>query len=87
MIEKLQRAGDSRAVSILTVIYEEEIEHVRIGSKWFHRLCTARGYEPDSTFIQLIDTYLYGDLKGPFNTQARLLAGFTENEINDLKAL
>ena len=87
MIEKLQRAGDSRAVSILTVIYEEEIEHVRIGSKWFHRLCTARGYEPGSTFLQLIDTYLYGDLKGPFNTEARLLAGFTEKEINDLKAL
>ncbi len=87
MIEKLQRAGDSRAVSILTVIYEEEIEHVRIGSKWFHRLCTARGYEPDSTFLHLIDTYLHGDLKGPFNTQARLLAGFAEKEINDLKAL
>ena len=87
MIEKLQRAGDSRAVSILTVIYEEEIEHVRLGSKWFHRLCTARGYEPDSTFLHLIDTYLHGDLKGPFNTQARLLAGFAEKEINDLKAL
>jgi uncharacterized ferritin-like protein (DUF455 family) len=87
MIKKLQRAGDSRAVSILTVIYEEEIEHVRIGSKWFDRLCCDKGCDPGHTFLQMIGTYLHGDLKGPFNTEARLRAGFGEKEIEDLKAL
>lgn len=86
MISRLNGVGDKHAVDILNVIYEEEIGHVAIGSKWFHYHCKKRDLEPRSTFIQLVDKHLHGQLRGPFNRAARLLAGFDEQEIARLEA-
>lgn len=84
MINKLSNIGDDDAASILKVIYDDEIEHVRIGSIWFTRECQQRELNPRETFFAMIDQYFVGELKGPFNIAARLKAGFDESELAQL---
>lgn len=84
MIDKLTLAGDTSAADILNTIYHDEIGHVAIGSKWFRYHCAARELEPHDTFRSLVKTHLHGELRGPFNDQARLLAGFEQDELNRL---
>ena len=45
MIERFGQADDADAVAILEIIYRDEIEHVRIGDRWFRYLCGARGLD------------------------------------------
>ncbi len=85
MIERFDQVGDAQAVEILKVIYADEIGHVAIGNFWYQQLCAERGLEPTATFQSLVDDYLGGKLRGPFNWQARLEAGFSETELNALE--
>jgi uncharacterized ferritin-like protein (DUF455 family) len=87
MIERLKQAGDQRAVEILDVILREEIGHVAIGSRWFHYLCEQRGVEAGATFRRLLDEYMKGRIKGPLHREARLHAGFSEEELDYLEQL
>lgn len=82
MIEKLTNAKDAAAVDILNTIYLDEIEHVKIGSKWFKFHCKDRHLEPRETFIAMVDAHFHGTLQGPFNIPARLLAGFDQDELD-----
>ncbi len=86
MIDKLQRVKDQYAVDILETIYQDEIAHVQAGSKWFLYQCKQRDLEPRATFINMVETYMHGELKGPFNTAARLQAGFDEIELASLNS-
>ena len=86
MIRKLDRAGDAEAVAILEIIYREEIEHVRIGSHWFRYVCDCRGLNPEPTFFGLVDEYFAGELRGPFNLEARRRSGFGEVELERLRS-
>ena len=81
MVEGLKRCGDSEGAKILETIYNEEIRHVAIGSKWFKYFCQQRELPPDDTFRKLVDQYLHGSLRGPLNNEARLKAGFTQSEL------
>jgi len=87
MMKKLKSLGDQQTVDILTIILRDEIGHVRIGSRWFHYCCKQRHIEPDSTFLKLIKEYMSGSLRGPFYTEARLQAGFSEKELELLSKL
>lgn len=87
MIERLMSAGDDETVRILEVILDEEVRHVEIGSHWFHFCCDGRGLEPDSTFLDLLEEYFKGAIRGPFNIPARLKAGFTQREMDAISAL
>jgi len=86
IIEKLKQAEDAEAVAILEVIYAEEIGHVKIGTRWFHHVCTERGVVPEPTFHQLLHKHFPDGLHGPFNLDARAMAGFSETEIRYLTA-
>ncbi len=87
MMKKLQGVGDQQTVDILSIILRDEIGHVRIGSRWFHYCCEQREIEPDATFLRLIEEYMDGSLRGPFYKEARLQAGFSENELEALADL
>ena len=87
MMEKLQSVGDQQTVDILAIILRDEIGHVRIGSRWFHYCCEQRQLEPEATFLNLIKEYMDGALRGPFHREARLQAGFTEQELDMLAKL
>ncbi len=81
MMNKLTGHGDHRAVEILEIILEEEIGHVTIGTRWFNYLCEQRQLDPLVTFKDLLETYFDGELRGPFHTEARKKAGFTDAEM------
>ncbi len=80
MIERLNEAGDGETVAILEVILEEEVRHVLIGSEWFRFCCQQQGVAPLPTFVELLREY-FGWPRGPFNIDARLLAGFSPEEL------
>ncbi|MDX1555055.1 MAG: ferritin-like domain-containing protein, partial [Xanthomonadales bacterium] len=84
MIQRLQDAGDHETVAVLQVILEEEVRHVAIGSHWFRYCCERAGLEPLPTFVELLDRH-FGRPRGPFNIDARLLAGFTAEELEMLE--
>lgn len=84
MIRKLQSSGDTQLISILQKIFDDEIGHVKIGTYWYNLLCEQRSLEPQQTFISLIKKYMKGAKFGPFETQARVKAGFTEDELQGL---
>ena len=86
MIEQLQIHGDNTTAAILEIIYRDEIGHVAIGSRWFGFLCQLRGLAVEPTFRRLSNNYFRGQLRGPFNRQARLQAGFSNSELDALEA-
>lgn len=86
MIARFEQFGDPAAAEILKIIYRDEIGHVRIGNYWYREICRQQGHDAETLFLQLIDSYLGGQLRGPFNREARLEAGFLEPELKLLEA-
>ena len=84
MIKKLQSTGDTQLISILQKIFDDEIGHVKIGSHWYKTLCEERSLEPQQTFLELIEKHMQGARFGPFDTEARLQAGFSHDEMQRL---
>lgn len=87
MIQKLRAIGDKRGVEILKILLRDEIGHVEVGTRWFRYLCVEKGVNPFTEFQSIIENYFHGDLRGPFNYEARTQAGFSEEEIQWLKTL
>jgi len=87
MMKKLEASGDQRAVEILQIILRDEIGHVAVGSRWFRHACAAQNQQPESTFKALIQEYLQGELRPPFHVEARLAAGFSQEELDALSNL
>jgi uncharacterized ferritin-like protein (DUF455 family) len=78
---KLASGGDPAGAAIIDIILRDEIGHVAIGNHWYRWLCTERGLDPIKTYTELAATYRAPKLKGPFNIEARLAAGFDPAEI------
>lgn len=87
MIERLRGVGDGRTIAILEVILREEVAHVAAGTRWFRWCCERDGREPRATFIGLLRDYMGGNLRGPFNHEARRAAGFGDEEMRQIVAL
>jgi uncharacterized ferritin-like protein (DUF455 family) len=84
MITRLKQAGDAALVTIMEVIYADEIGHVRIGSRWFKYLCERKKLDSDATFSHLLTRYHQATLTAPMDEVARSLAGFTRSELDFL---
>ncbi len=84
MITKLRSSNDHATADVLEVILREEVAHVAAGSRWYRWYCARAGVEPRARFIALLREHAGGYLNGPFNLEARLLAGFDEEELADL---
>ena len=87
MISRLEEIKDSESAQILQLIWEEEIQHVSIGSHWFQYLCQKRNICPEITYLHLLNQYFSGRLRGPLHHEARLQAGFSESELATLEQL
>ena len=81
MRAKLARAGDSRAAAILDLILRDEIGHVAIGNRWYRWLCGREGLDPLAHYALLAARHGAPRPRPPFNTAARLAAGFDAAEI------
>lgn len=86
MIARLRGCGDAASAAILEVILHEEVAHVAAGSRWFAWCCARECRDPDATFAALIAEHARAALKGPFNRDARLAAGFSAVELARLEA-
>ena len=76
MAATLERVGDPESAAVLRRIYCDEIDHVAAGVRWFDELCRVRGLIPQEAFHELVRRYFKGELKPPFNSEARAAAGF-----------
>lgn len=87
MIVRLRALGDEASAQILELILREEIAHVAAGSRWFVWCCEREGLAPQPTFAALVDGVAHGSIRGPFNRDARLAAGFDDREMHMLEGL
>ena len=67
---------------VLDIILRDEIGHVAIGNHWFRWLCAQQGLDPLEHYPALVQRHAAPRLKPPFNHEARLQAGFTQEEID-----
>jgi len=86
MIVKLRALGDDATAGILEVILREEVAHVAAGSRWYRWHCERAGIDPRARFRELLREHASGVLHKPFNTEARLQAGFDAEELESLLA-
>jgi uncharacterized ferritin-like protein (DUF455 family) len=86
MTARLERVRDTESATILHRIYRDEIGHVATGLRWFNRLCLARGLDPQVVFQDRVRRFFKGELKPPFNHQARVAAGFPRDYYEPLAA-
>lgn len=84
MIQRLRHGGDEASARILETILDEEVAHVAAGSRWLEWCCQRRGLEPQSTFLRLLRERCPGAVRPPFNRPARLAAGFSTSELEQL---
>jgi uncharacterized ferritin-like protein (DUF455 family) len=85
-LERFRTIGDPETADVLTEVANDETAHVGAGTRWFRYRCQEEGVDPDQKFFELVMKYIGHYPKGPFNHQARLKAGFSENEMDLLEA-
>ena len=81
---KLAAVGDHEGAAILDIILRDEIGHVAVGNRWYRYVCNERELDPIATYAKLAEQYRAPKLRGPFNREARLAAGFEAAEIDAL---
>ncbi|MGQ5523577.1 ferritin-like domain-containing protein [Chitinimonas sp. PSY-7] len=81
MQARLLAAGDPAAVAILDIIFRDEVGHVAVGNHWFRFCCAERNLDPVQTFRELLTTHRAPRQIGELNIEARLRAGFQEEEL------
>ena len=86
-VEKFRSIGDSKTADSLVIIANDEIGHVNSGTRWFRYRCEQEQVDPDKMFFTLIKKYLKSTPRGPFNREARIKAGFSLAEMQELERL
>ena len=84
---KLRRIGTPdalAAVALLDIILRDEVGHVEIGNRWYRWLCAGQGLDPVTLYGELVQRHQAPPLRPPFNQEARLRAGFSQQEIDYL---
>jgi uncharacterized ferritin-like protein (DUF455 family) len=76
-LERVEGAGDLQGAKILARILDDEIRHVRFGTKHFLGVAENRGNTPETLWKRLVAQHFRGTLKPPFNDSARLAAGLS----------
>lgn len=79
--KKLEQAGDATSARLLDIILRDEIGHVGLGDRWFRRLCGQRGLDAEITYRELLRRFKAPWPTTPMNTEARLQAGFSPDEL------
>jgi uncharacterized ferritin-like protein (DUF455 family) len=82
---KFAAVGDADSARVIDVILRDEINHVAVGNRWFRFLCDRRGCDPETTYREVARRCGAPRQRGPFNVAARLQAGFTPREIEQLQ--
>lgn len=84
-IQRFRKAGDQETVDVMEIIHADEVTHVTSGHRWFTWICAQDEVDPVAAFREEVRKGWKGDVKGPFNTEAREKAGLTPQFYEDLK--
>ncbi|KAF9443387.1 DUF455-domain-containing protein [Macrolepiota fuliginosa MF-IS2] len=89
-IDRFRRAGDLDTVKVMEVIHADEVTHVTSGHRWFMWICEQQGINHDDggvirAFREEVRKGWRGEVKGPFNVEARETAGMTRGFYEDLR--
>lgn len=84
LINRFHEIKDKQTISILEIILKEEICHVQIGSKWFKYVCKKNNYDSEIMFKKIYDEFMPANKTKKINRQARLLAGFSQSELDHI---
>ncbi|MFK7857834.1 MAG: ferritin-like domain-containing protein [Granulosicoccus sp.] len=87
MIDKLRHLKDDETADILQRIYTDEITHVEVGNRWFRHICNERSLDGTTVFHDLLRGENSAYLRSPYNREARLQAGFNEDELALIKQM
>ena len=87
MIAKLQHLKDDATAAILQRIYTDEITHVEVGNRWFRYQCEQQALDGTEVFRDLLRGENSAYLRSPYNREARLQAGFNEQELALIKEM
>lgn len=79
--DKLSSVGDKDGADMLSIILNDEINHVATGNRWYRWLCAERDVDPVATYRTLAIEHSAPRLRGPFNLEARRAAGFDDAEL------
>ena len=85
---RLRKVGAPDALAACTVldtILRDEIGHVAIGNRWYRWLCERDGLDPVTHYGTLAQRHRAPRLRPPFNDAARRQAGFSQQELDDLR--
>jgi uncharacterized ferritin-like protein (DUF455 family) len=75
-----------RAIGVLDIILRDEIGHVAVGNRWYAWLCARHGLQPVAHYRHLTRLHRAPRLRPPFNEKARLAAGFSLQDLDELLA-
>ncbi len=84
LINRFRKIKDDKTVSILELILEEEIAHVNCGTKWYRYLCEQLNQDPKERFMQIVSEFAPSNKARKLNYKARLMAGFSQSELDYL---
>ncbi|MFT5395341.1 MAG: uncharacterized ferritin-like protein (DUF455 family) [Gammaproteobacteria bacterium] len=84
LISRFRQIKDESTCSILELILEEEIGHVKTGTKWYRYQCEKLNLEPEEKFKQIAKEYMPSNNTNKINIEARLMAGFSQSELDFL---
>lgn len=86
LINKRKNPLIQELIDTLNLIYDEEIDHVHKGDKWFKYLCEQEGLE-ESVYFEILERYRLLDKHRPhLNVSGRKEAGFSCGEMKRLGA-
>ena len=77
--DRVRAQGDEDGARILQRILDDEIRHVRFGTKHFVAQCRESGENPPECWKRLVELHFGGALKPPFNDSARSAAGLSRD--------
>ena len=78
-LARVDKAGDAHGAKILARILDDEIRHVRFGTKYFLRVAESAQMAPQSMWKALVREHFRGVVKPPFNDSARSAAGLSRD--------
>ncbi len=79
MLERVRAAGDENGAKILARILDDEITHVRFGTKHFLIQAKVRRIPPVELWHTLVNQHFTGRIQPPFNDSARFAAGLSRD--------
>lgn len=79
-----EAAEATAATETLTTIHHDEITHVTTGHRWLVWICEHERADPVAVFRASVAEHFHGGVRGPFNDEARAVAGLDRRYYADL---